>query len=167
MRKSSPRSSRTRKPPHGKETKWLRGCWRDREFWFDSVTADLAVDFIETCLTHVKGEWAILPQYIKLEDWQRDTIRAIFGWKRPDGTRRFRTVFIFVPRKNGKTTLAVCIAMVMLFLEGEPGGEIYSAAADKYQAAIAFDIASQMVKNEPELERQVKIFIRHISLRRF
>jgi phage terminase large subunit-like protein len=37
------------------------------------------------------------------------------------------------------------------------GGEIYSAAADRQQAAIAFNVAAQMVRNHPVLSKRSKI----------
>jgi phage terminase large subunit-like protein len=74
---------------------------RGSGFWFDEAAADRAVAFFETCLTHTKGEMAGRP--LLLDDWERDRIiRPLFGWKRNDGTRRYRKVFVFVPRKNGK-----------------------------------------------------------------
>ena len=39
-------------------------------------------------------------------DWQWEQIIApLFGWKRQDGTRRYRRGYIEVPKKNGKSTL--------------------------------------------------------------
>ena len=47
---------------------------------------------------------------------------------RADGTRRYRVVVIFIPRKNGKTTLAAGIPILCLFTDDEPGAEAYTAA---------------------------------------
>lgn len=71
------------------------------EFRFDKKAADQAVMFFEKLLLHSKGEWAGQP--FVLQSWQRDDIiRPLFGWKRADGTRRFRRAYIEIPRKNGK-----------------------------------------------------------------
>ena len=43
------------------------------------------------------------------------------------------------------------IAVYCVFSDGEMGAEIYSAAAERGQAAISFDIASKMVLNHPSL----------------
>lgn len=123
---------------------------------FDEAAAQHALDFFEHCCHHVKGELA--GKRLKLQPWQRDIVRAIFGWKRPDGTRRYREVFIYVPRKNGKTTFCAAIALYMLCMDGEPGAEVYSAAAEKEQAAIVYDIAKGMVLIEPELRKRLKPF---------
>ena len=73
------------------------------EYWFDEEAADRAVTFFPRFLRHVKGEWAGQP--FELSEWQREQIiRPVFGWKRKDGTRRYRTVYVEVPRKSGKST---------------------------------------------------------------
>lgn len=128
---------------------------------FDYETAQLACDFFPECLVHVKGEWAGRP--IVLEDWQQGVIANIFGWKRPDGTRRYRSAMLYVPRKNAKTTIAAGIALFLLFLDGEPGAEIYGAAANEEQAAICHTIAKGMVIGCPALAKRGKIFRRSIT----
>src|SRR4030042_2627199 len=100
------------------------------ELWFDERGAQVGVNFFERILVHVKGEWAGDP--FILMPWQReDVIRPLFGWKRKDGTRRYRTAYIEVPRKNGKSNLSAGIALCLLFTDDEYGAEVYSAAADK------------------------------------
>src|SRR5512136_622726 len=110
------------------------------KFWFDERAATGAVRFFERIVRHTKGEWGGHP--FVLEPWQREqVIRPLFGWKRPDGTRRYRKLYLEVPRKNGKSTLAAAIALYLLFADTGPDGrpepvaEIYSAAADREQAA--------------------------------
>ena len=124
--------------------------------FFDEEAAELACGFFPDCLRHVKGEWA--GTLIVLEDWQKAIIGNIFGWKRPDGSRRYRTVLLYVPRKNAKTTLAAGIVVFVGSCDGEPGAEIYSAAADKEQAHLVFVIAREMILAEPELKRRTEIF---------
>jgi phage terminase large subunit-like protein len=123
--------------------------------WFDEAAGQRAVDFFHECLTHTKGKWAGKP--LHLEWWQQAIIANLFGWKRPDGTRRYREGLIYVPRKNGKTQLVAGIACLVLFCDNEPGAEIYSAAADEEQARIAFAMAKQMVLQEPALATRAKI----------
>src|SRR5262245_28073787 len=96
--------------------------------YFDKAAAQRAVDFFAECLTHVKGEYAGRP--FVLERWQADDIiRPLFGWKRPNGSRRYRTAYIEIPRKNGKSSLAAGIALYLLAADGERGAEVYSAAS--------------------------------------
>ena len=127
------------------------------EFYFDKKAANRSVRFFELCLTHVKGEKAGEP--FKLAKWQKERIiRPIFGWKRADGSRKYRIVYVEVPRKNGKSTLASGIALCLLHTDDEPGGEIYSAAGDKEQARIVFGIAKQMSENSEELSERSTIY---------
>ena len=129
---------------------------------FDERAAQIAVNFFERLLRHSKGEWAGQP--FVLQRWQRDEIiRPLFGWKRSsDGTRRYRTAYIEIPRKNGKSTLCAGIALLLLFADGEPGAEIYSAAADREQAAIVFDEAKAMITASPQLTMRCEVYKRSI-----
>lgn len=120
--------------------------------------ADLAVQFFKA-LRHTKGRWAGRP--FDLLPWQEKIIRDLFGTLRPDGKRQYRTAYIEVPRKAGKSTLAAGIALLLLF-EGEPGAEVYSAAADRDQAAIVFETAKQMVLGSPELAKHAEVYKRAI-----
>jgi phage terminase large subunit-like protein len=136
----------------------------DNAFWFDKKAADLAVAFFEKLLVHSKGEWA--GQAFKLQPWQRDDIiRPLFGWKRADGTRRYRTAYIEIPRKNGKSTLSAGLALYLLFADGEPGAEVYSAAADTDQARIVFEEAQRMVEASPALSEHGQVYRRSIIVK--
>jgi phage terminase large subunit-like protein len=116
-----------------------------------------AVGFIERHLVHTKGKWAGVR--FALEDWQRDGIvRPLFGAVRDDGLRQYRTAYVELPRKNGKSELAAAVALYLLLADGEQGAEIYGAAADKEQAAIVFEVAKRMVELNPVLARRVTAY---------
>jgi len=122
---------------------------------FDAQKADRVIKFVES-LHHVKGKWA--GQRLILEPWQKDKLlRPLFGTVNPDGTRQYRTAFIAIPRKNGKSILAATLALYALFADGEYGAEVYSAAADREQASLVFNMAAQMVKMSPELSSRCKV----------
>ena len=129
-------------------------------YWYDERAAELAVRFFGKLLRHTKGEWA--GQGFALQGWQEKIVRDVFGWKRPDGTRKYRRVYIEVPRKNGKSTLSAGLALLLLFADNEPGAEVYSAAADREQAAIVFEQAKQMVIGSPALARYAEPYKRAI-----
>lgn len=132
------------------------------KFYFDKDAANKAIGFIETFITHTKGEKAGQP--LILEEWQRKIVGDIFGWKHKDtGLRQYRTVFIAVPRKNGKSTMAAAIGIYMTFADSERGSEIISAAGDRAQAGIVFDIAKQMILNNPELSKRANVFRNSIT----
>ena len=124
--------------------------------WFDEDAARMVLAFVQECCTHVKGELA--GQTIRLEPWQQSLFANLYGWKRLDGTRRYREAMVFVPRKNSKTTMAACIVNIGLFLEDEPGAELYSAAAEREQARLCFEIVTGMIRNEPEMERRAELY---------
>ena len=105
-------------------------------------------------LTHTKGTFARQP--FDLRPWQTDIVRKLFTVKK-DGLRQYRTCLLMLPRKNGKSELAAAVALYGLLADGEIGAEVYSAAADRDQAALVFNVAAQMVRNDPELERQCEI----------
>ena len=125
-------------------------------FFFDAELAQRAVDFIHQCCTHVEAEWSGRPFIMDL--WQQAIVANLFGWVDGEGLRRFREVFVLVPRKNGKTLLASAIVLYLLFCDEEPGAQIYSTAADLTQASIVFDNAEKMIENDEELEEMCRIY---------
>jgi phage terminase large subunit-like protein len=132
-----------------------------KKFFFDPASADKGVDFIQLYLHHVEGEWK--GHLLELQPWQFGIVRDIFGWKRvADGLRKYRTVYVEVPKKNGKSTLGAGIALKLTFADDEPGAEVYSAASDRTQAAIVFDVAKGMVEGSPTLAKRAQVFRRAI-----
>ena len=121
---------------------------------YDKEKADRAVRFIEM-LPHTKGEWEGKP--FLLLPWQEQCIRDIFGIVKEDGMRQFRTAFIEIPKKQGKSELAAAITLYLLFADNEPAAEVFSAAADRQQAGIVYDVAKRMVEMTPALLRHSKI----------
>lgn len=105
-------------------------------------------------LRQSKGRWALEP--LQLLDWQRFVVGQLLGWKREDGTRRFRRAYVEVARKNGKTTLAAALAIWLLDFDNEPGAEVYVAATHRQQARQCWDEAHQMVQRSPALARRIK-----------
>jgi phage terminase large subunit-like protein len=129
-------------------------------YYFDEEAASIAVEFCEDYCSHVKGEWAGNP--LTLESWEKEFVRNLFGWKRPDGTRKYRKALLFIARKNGKTLLGAAIALYLLFADREIGAEIYSVAADTDQAALMFEVAKGMVENNQTLSARCQVYRRSI-----
>ena len=119
-------------------------------FTFDSDRARDAVKFFSVYLHHTKGR-TFAGKPFTLEPWQTSIIANTFGWVDDLGLRRYREVFIYIPRKNGKTTLAAGIVLLLLTVDGEAGAEIVSAAGDRTQARIVFEQAVGMVRGSPLL----------------
>lgn len=121
---------------------------------YDKDKADRAVMFIEN-LRHTKGKWA--GKRFWLLPWQEQLVRDIFGIVKENGKRQFRTVYVEIMKKAGKSELAAAVALYLLYADNEPSAEVYGAAADRQQASIVFDVAKQMVSMSPALMRRSKI----------
>lgn len=148
-------ASRRKRPRGvGPSAKWDGKRWRDGKFWFDEADADAAASFFPNHLVFTTGEWAGQP--FRLEDWEEDDIiRPLFGWKRADGTRRYRRCFVWIARKNGKSELAAGVALLMLLGDGEPAGQVFCIASEKDQAKIVFDRAAAMIEASPSLRSKL------------
>lgn len=116
----------------------------DWPYRFDNSRAERVCNFIEN-LPHIKGKWA--GELIKLEPWQEFVLTTVFGWvRKTDGMRRFREMYLEVPRKNAKSTIAAGIGLYMFTEDGEPGAEVYSGATSEKQAWEVFRPARLMAK---------------------
>jgi phage terminase large subunit-like protein len=147
--------------------KWIRlSCERylqdlkDQELkgiFFNQRYADHAISFFHKFLRHSKGEFLGRP--FILEPWQQFQLWQLFGWRSggEHGLRRFRTSYLEVPRKNGKTTLAAGVLIYCTFADLEPVAEGYAAATKKDQARICYDEASRMIRQSPDLKKHLGI----------
>lgn len=125
------------------------------KYVFDEDKANRPIKFIEAFCKHSKGELAGKP--LKLALFQRAYISALFGFIDKDtGHRRYTESFFFVGRKNGKSTMLGAIALYMLMADGESGSEVYSVASKRDQANILFDQAHEMIKQSPDLNKNIR-----------
>ncbi|MBV8971767.1 MAG: terminase large subunit [Sphingomonadaceae bacterium] len=124
--------------------------------------AQRVIDIFSELLVHTKGRWARAP--FVLAPWQRrDIVVPLFGtvefsreWGR--WVRRYRTAWIEVARKNGKSELLAGVAIVLLVGDDEQGAEVYGAARDREQARKVFDVAVRMVELSPILSRRLRVY---------
>ena len=121
---------------------------------YNKKAADYAVSFIE-CLSHTKGTWA--GKKFERIDKQEQIIRDLFGTMKPNGYRQFNTAYVEIPKKQGKSELAAAVALLLCCGDGEERAEVYGCAADRQQATIVFDVAADMVRMCPALNKRVKI----------
>ncbi|WP_407843695.1 terminase large subunit [Blautia wexlerae] len=128
--------------------------FRARGSKYNKDAADFAVAFIES-LCHTKGTWA--GKKFELIDWQEQIIRDLFGTLKPNGYRQFNTAYIEIPKKQGKSELAAAVALLLTCGDGEERAEVYGCAADRQQASIVFEVAADMVRMCPALNKRVKI----------
>ncbi len=119
-------------------------------FLWSPGQANRACEFIEM-LPHVEGNWGGVDNLIRLEPAQVFFICQLFGFRRPDGSRRFTNALFAVARKNAKSTLAAAVLLYCFCCEPEIGPQILSAATTGDQARIVWGVAQKMVKRLPDL----------------
>lgn len=96
--------------------------------------------------------------YIQWLPWQEKFFVEIFATVNPDGSRQYREAFVEIPRKNGKTTTIAACGVYQLFMSDEYGQEIYSAANDRDQASLVFNMAASMIRANPALKKRCRIY---------
>ena len=116
---------------------------------FDPESASRTFGYFEEILRLSEGQFDGLP--FELQPSQAFIIGSIFGWKRKDGTRRFRRAYIEQGKGNGKSPLAGGVGLYGMTAAGEAGAQVYAAAAKREQAGILFADAVKMVKQSPDL----------------
>jgi len=127
----------------------------ERGLWWDAdEVEDWRLYFLG--LRHSKGEWAKpTPQRIVLESWQLFVLGVLWGWKKLDGSRRFREAYIEVPRKQTKSTMAAGVGLRLGFDDDEPGAEVYAVATKLKQARVVWDEAKRMVRHALRLRERI------------
>ena len=127
---------------------------KNSTYYYDEAAANHVIKFFGF-LSHLKGPLANKP--LELADWQIFIVCQLYGWKRcSDNYRRFRTAYIEVPRKSGKSTFCSGLTLYSLIADGENAAEVYAAATTRDQARIVFGDAQAMVKKSPQLLEHLK-----------
>ena len=135
--------------------------WKKRkDIWFDVDRANEMMDWVQTFIRHVTGN--LSGKSLILEDWQRFAFSNIYGWmhKNEDGkiVRLIRESYIQVPKKNGKTLLAVGALGYAMYGEGELGANCYCCASDFNQAQYAAQPFSSTILNHDALMENSTIY---------
>lgn len=134
---------------------------KGRGLWFNEHAGQHVIEFFGF-LKHSKGEWA--GKVFELEGWQAFLLWSLFGWMQADGLRRFRTAYVEVARKSGKSTLAAGIGLYLLDADGEPGAEVYTAATKRDQARIVHSEAIRMRDSSPWMAARIQKFKDNLSI---
>ncbi|WP_414553719.1 terminase large subunit [Stenotrophomonas forensis] len=117
-------------------------------FTFSRDHANHACSWIEL-LPHVEGKWET-PE-IRLHPSHVWFVVQLFGFRKPDGTRRFTSALFAVARKNAKSTLSAAILLYCECCEEEEGAQVISAATTGSQARIIFNVAKRMAEKKADL----------------
>jgi phage terminase large subunit-like protein len=128
---------------------------KDFPFVYDQSKADIVIDFCQMC-RHWKGTFA--GERIQLEGWQKFLISMLYGWRRKDGTKRFREAYIDMGRKNAKTTICALLALFEITLSGVAGAQVYCGATKEDQAIILVNDAGKIAKKTPELVNRLDFY---------
>ncbi len=135
--------------------KLIHDMYNHDKYVYDDDKAQRPIQFIESFCRHSKGDLAGKPLILDL--FQKAYISALFGFiDKETGFRRYTESFFYVARKNGKTTMLSAIALYMMIADGESGAEVYSVASKRDQANILFDQAHEMIKQSPDLSRNIR-----------
>ncbi len=150
----------------------IPACWQIRtscRFFLDDVEGDTwtlnAAKVERVCkfaegFPYLDGELAIKRLTLRLEPWQIWILAAIFGIVGADGFRKHREAFVFIPRKNGKSTFAAVIAKYMFVADYEPRAQVYIGAGTLKQAAFCFDPCREMAGRAVGFTNQFGVTIR-------
>lgn len=128
---------------------------------FDPERVDRVVGAFRR-LRHTKGRFAGQP--FEPDCWQVAYYLApVFGWVAPskdtgEYARIITTVWVELPRKNGKTTTAGGTGIYLTGADNEPGAQVVCAATNKDQARFAFDPIKQIVRQSPDLSKHFTPF---------
>lgn len=121
--------------------------------WRPEMAAHALAFFPKYC-RHFEGEWSGKP--VELAPWQAFWLAVEFGWYKADGTRRFRTFYEEVARKNGKSTKLAGLGLYLFAADKEAGAQVYTAATKLEQAKITHAAAEMMVAKSPALRQLVQ-----------
>ena len=122
---------------------------------YDSAKGERFEKFCEQFIVQVTGRFKGKP--LVLFAWQKTVFRRLFGWIRPDGTRRYKYLYLTVPKKNGKSAICAAISLFCLIADGESNAQCFLAANDRAQAGIVFNAAANYVKASPKLRKHLSI----------
>jgi phage terminase large subunit-like protein len=121
----------------------------DFPYTFNRDTAAQAIEAFPVLFRHTVGKYAGTP--FELSPWQAFVVGSIWGWKDADGNRKFRRAYVTLGRKNGKSTLAAGLAILMANFDNEPAAQCFIGASKIDQAKIIFEECKRMIGSSPHL----------------
>jgi len=125
------------------------------DYYFDIAEYERFTNFVVNECVFPEGVVTGLP-FIP-EDWQWCIFLNIFCWKsRETHRRRYREVFILIPRKNGKTSaFGVIPTLYMVFCDPEQRSQNFCCAADIDQASVNFRHVAYNIDQNKQLTNRL------------
>lgn len=111
------------------------------EYIYDTIEADIRMDFMENCIKLTKSPFYGEP--LKLLDWQKAFISAVYGFKMQDGLNRFQRVLLLIARKNAKSETCSALLLTDMIIGGR-GRDIVCSSNDDNQADILYNACDTM-----------------------
>jgi phage terminase large subunit-like protein len=128
----------------------IQGCQRflndlkNPEYDFDPKDAEFVIGIIEKTFVHMQGEkldgTPLRGLPFLLEPFHKFQVYNLLGfYHKRTKIRRFKEAFIFIPRKNIKTSFAAALAWALGLLERRSGSKVYIVAAALQQSLESFN----------------------------
>lgn len=130
---------------------------KNKRYEFRTEAADFVIGIIEKTFVHEKGEApdgsSLKGKPFLLQPWQKFIIYNLLGFYIA-GTdeRRFKEAFIYIPRKNGKTSFIAALAWGLSLLQRRSGSTVYIVGAALRQAQQSFDFIKFNLREMGEIE---------------
>ena len=142
--------------------------WKKRkDVWWDNEKANDMLDFTQSFVRHAKGKWAGLP--LMLEMWQRFVFANLYGWQKynefGEVVRVYRTLYLQVPKKNGKTIMGAAPVIYGVYGEGVKGADVYISANTFDQCQNAAIPIALTIENSPDLMPGTRIYKKEENVR--
>ena len=127
----------------------------EREDLLHSTAAVLRVfKFFSLLKINIKNRYV---QYQILPYQAFIVLNLFLFYYRSTKKRRYRYMFLFVARKNSKTTFAAALNLYYLALDGVEDPQSLLLASTREQATIALDYAKNIVSNSPALQNRLSV----------
>lgn len=120
--------------------------------------AAFVLGVIEKTMVHKQGETLdgtpLLGKPLIMQPWQVFCIFNLVAWYyKGTKERRYKEAFIFIPRKNGKTTMVAALAWGLSILEKKSGSTVYIVAGSLKQASQSFSFIINSLKANGVVDR--------------
>ena len=113
--------------------------------------AQKVIEFVQT-LKHT-GDFFGKP--FNLLPWQIEVLNEVYGTV-SDGRRKYKTAYLEIPKKNGKSELVAALAIYHLVCD-PLGGQVLCAAAERKQASLVYNAAKDMISQSKVLLKMLKV----------
>ncbi|MFM1525261.1 MULTISPECIES: terminase large subunit [Helcococcus] len=136
--------------------RFLRGL-NDERYDFRPEEAEKLIFLIENTIVHRQGEnlegQSMRGRPFLLQPFQKFIVYDLIGfWLKGKDIRRFKESFIYIPRKNSKTTFSSALAWGLSLYNMKSGAKCYIVANAMQQARESFDFIKYNINQMGEVK---------------